>query len=473
MPSPPPSIRPHAPGAPAPPVSALVAEQMASVPDLERFATVDELVARARALAAARPDVAALRRVGTSRLGEPLWCLTVGDGGAERDALVVGFPHPNEPFGGLTALHLAERLCADDALRARLGLRWHVAFCVDPDGARLNESWFGGPMTRERYARGFYRPAPDEQVEWTFPFAYERAYFDAVLPETLALMRLIDEVRPALLCSLHNAEAGGVYYYLSDARPALHDTLAALPARVGLPLDVGEPEEPWLERLAPAVLRAGRLADAYDHLEAAGVDAAAQLAGASCAEYAARHGTLTVVCEVPYWVDERAQDASGSGRSHRTLLHEHADALGAFGAVVLGALEAVDGALTCRTPFERATRALTRLVVGAAPVLRAHADAPGGDREATVAEAWSVPAALHVQRLREGGMLLRVLDAELAAGNVRVAVRETRARFARTFAGWLEEDARHLPGPAVPIRGPVAVQLGAIVATAEAQASEG
>jgi hypothetical protein len=83
----------------------------------------------------------------------------------------------------------------------------------------LNEGWLKGPFTREHYARNFYRSAGDEQVEWSFPLDYKTAYFDAVLPETAALMRLIDHVRPALMCSLHNTEQGGVYYYLSRPEP--------------------------------------------------------------------------------------------------------------------------------------------------------------------------------------------------------------------------------------------------------------
>ena len=89
--------------------------------------------------------------------------------GRRGDALVFGLPHPNEPIGGLTAVHLARRLADDADLRERLGHRWHVVACIDPDGLRLNEGWLAGPFTREHYLRHFYRPAGDEQVEWTFP----------------------------------------------------------------------------------------------------------------------------------------------------------------------------------------------------------------------------------------------------------------------------------------------------------------
>ncbi|MBK0296761.1 hypothetical protein IAE22_33075, partial [Bacillus sp. S34] len=75
-----------------------------------------------------------------------------------------------------------------------------------PDGMRLNQAWFHDPHDRVFYSRHFHRPAPDSQVEWTFPNQYKSVYFDQVLPETLAFMRLIDDTEPDLLVSLHNGE---------------------------------------------------------------------------------------------------------------------------------------------------------------------------------------------------------------------------------------------------------------------------
>src|SRR5262245_11417764 len=205
---------------------------MEAVPPMERFLTVDELNAGIDALATEFPSIASVRRIGSSRLGEPLRMLTIG--GGPRNALVFAFPHPNEPIGGMTVQHLGRLLCEDAALRDELDFSWHFIPCIDPDGTRLNEGWFAGPFTRRHYARHFFRPAPDQQVEWTFPLAYKRAYFDRTLRETEALMRIIDELRPELMYSLHNAEHGGVYYYVSRDAPELYPTLQALPAWEGL-----------------------------------------------------------------------------------------------------------------------------------------------------------------------------------------------------------------------------------------------
>lgn len=114
-----------------------------AVPDFTAFPLVDELVDQLEELASRYPDVASLIRAGTSRLGEPITALRVESG--PREALVFGGVHPNEPIGGLTALHLARALCAAPELRQRLSYSWTVVPCIDPDGMRLNEGWFKGP----------------------------------------------------------------------------------------------------------------------------------------------------------------------------------------------------------------------------------------------------------------------------------------------------------------------------------------
>src|SRR3954452_2474424 len=96
-------------------------DELSTVPPYEAFAGVDQLHAGLRDIAARYPEVANLRRCGSSRQGDPLWCLTVQrrpgeEPGTVPEALAFGLPHPNEPIGGLTALHLAERLCADSDL---------------------------------------------------------------------------------------------------------------------------------------------------------------------------------------------------------------------------------------------------------------------------------------------------------------------------------------------------------------------
>jgi hypothetical protein len=447
-------------------VPSWLADEIDAVPVLDSLATTDELAAGGRRLAEDHPEVVGLHRVGTSAQGHPLTCLTVRHREDAPEALVFGLPHPNEPIGGLTALHLARRLAEDGELRHRLGHTWRIVPCIDPDGLRLNEGWLKGPFTREHYARHFFRQAGPEQIEWTFPLDHKDAYFDAVLPETLALMRLIDTHRPTLMASLHNSDFGGVYHYLSRAEPALYPTLQQVPARLGLPLHRGEPEAPWIPQLADGIFRSLDVRDAYDHLEARGLPTSATLAGNTTGSYAARYGTLTLVSEVPYWTDPAIADTTPTGVRYADLLAEHGQQLAELGTTMARLLAATDVAGVVESPFRRASRFYAQLSGELGTDLGQRAGQPGTDRPATVAERLSSAELVHSYRLRYGGLLLRSLDAEHALGNVRPAVRAARTELAERYAGWCAAAATHTSADAVPIRSLVATQHASVIAAA-------
>lgn len=437
-----------------------IRELAAGVPETAAFAGVDALRARTEEIARAHPELTRLNRIGRSRLGEPLWELTI-TGGARR-VLVVAAVHPNEPVGGLTSLELARVLTEDGELRERLGCTWHIVPCIDPDGTRLNEPWFTPPLTFERYGRSFYRPAPDEQVEWSFPFAYRGNFFDRVLPETVALMRLIDDTRPELLCSLHNGEYGGVFYYLSRTTGTLNRRLADLPAQLGLPLHTGEGEAAFIEQVAPGVFKEFTAEDECDFLLDLGIDPARRAGGASSGAYAARYGTTYLATEVPYWADERADDHTELDISYATLLTERAKQVEETAKVLTGVLESVRPQLSVRSPYLRATEAFVPYLWGNAETDLARAGRPENRRPAVVAEQFHTSAGVLSGRLRFGGMLLRTLAGELAIGNGTPAIRAAQARLEEVYTGWLAEAEQPKP---IPLEKLVGVQLGAILAT--------
>lgn len=434
------------------------------VPAFERFPTVDEQISAIQEVAAAAPDRCRIRRVGTSRLGEPIPCLTIE--GGQRHALVFGSPHPNEPIGCLAAIHLARAMSENDALRHGLGFTWHVIPCADPDGMRLNEGWFAGPFARTHYARHFYRPAPDEQVEWTFPFSYKKAYFDRVLPETLALMRLIDDLRPQLLCPLHNSELGGVYYYLSEPASGLYPGLHEVARRRGIPLDLGEPEIPYAERLAPAIFRHSTTEDAYDFAERMDLDPLARTAGTSSGAYASRHGTFTLISELPYWTHPDACNEAPAGAGYAGALGRRADGLQDLGERLRAVVEAAGVDMAGGSPLERATRAFIPSILEMAESDRRRAALPETARQATVAEIFSCADLVHCFRLRYGGMLLRALDAEISIGNGTPTIRRERTSFGATYQEWCAEAERVTPADTIPIADVVAVQYGALLLAA-------
>jgi zinc carboxypeptidase len=448
-------------------VPAWLTDEIATVADAAAFGSTDELAARTADLASAHRDVSTLRMIGRSVGGEPLACLTI-DGGraAWGDAIVFGLPHPNEPVGGLTSLHLAGRLAADAGLRRRLGLTWHVVPNVDPDGLRLNEGWLRGPFTREHYARHFYRQAFDDQIDWHFPVDTDGASL-AIRPETAALMSLIDRHRPALLASLHNAEVGDVYYYVGRDEPRLYPTLQRIPEILGLSLYRGMPEAAWVRPLADGVFRAADIRDSIDHRLASGGPPRLESDRNSSAAYASRQGALALVAEVPYWRDPRSSDATATNVSLVDALAAGGKHMLDLSVVLTDALTDIAGSTITDTPFLRASRYYTAAAAETAEeYLRRE---PSHERRATVAEAASIIEIVHMFRLRHGGMLLRALEDERRAGNTRAAIRSTRERLAARYRAWCaeaEEDARQAGLVRNPIRALVATQYAAILATA-------
>jgi Zinc carboxypeptidase len=410
--------------------------------------------------------VARLRRVGTSQLGEPISMLSIGDG--PRNALLFGCPHPNEPIGTMMLDHLADLLCRDAALRDGFGYTWHLIASVDPDGTRLNEGWFAGPFSPRNYARHFYRPAAEQQVEWTFPVSYKRLYFDRALPETQMLMRVIDELRPELMVSLHNAGFGGVYYYLTRAAPPLYETLHQIPAWEGLRLSLGEPEVPYIEQFAPAIFQTIGVQAGYDYLEANGADPTLRTSGASSDEYASRYGTFSLVTEVAYYDDPRVNDRTPTDLIRRDAILDGLRLYDEATETMQSLYAGVGPELRGGSPFEASVRWWLESLGPAREAERTWArDDPETARPATVAEAFSNDQQRQFLRLLWLGMLLWMLDGEIAIGNGTPAIRARRAEAERTFAAWADRLEAVLDLRVVPIRKLVAVQLGAVLATGE------
>lgn len=433
-----------------------VDKYMSQVPDYAAFPTVDQLHAELDELAAAHPDLVRLRHIGASRLGEPLRVATIGTG--PRDAVIIGGPHPNEPIGALTVSSLLRRLIDDAWLREEFGYRWHLIPCVDPDGARLNEGWYVRPGDRRAYAEHFYRPCEADQVEWTFPLSVEGYTFDRTLPETEALMRLMDEVRPAFVYSLHNGELQGAFFYLSRNEPGVAADLAAMAAGQGLPLHMGPPEVPSAIQIGPA---------AYVTPRGAELGAVYGIGGGSI-DYADRFGALHLVTELPYWADPRVSDETPTDQVYGEVIKTYLSDQRALLATVSESLAKVAPELTVRSPFRSAVEDFVATHDG---FVSEWEDFPGADRPATVAEVIGNEQLKHSLRLRYLGMYLRLLDAELAAGNLTPAIREEHARMRVLFDAWFTEADAGFTATPIPLRTLVAVQLGAALLAAEAAKS--
>ena len=298
---------------------ALLDRIMAMVPDYQTFMTVDEMDESSRQLAAAYPDVVELFEAGRSRNGHPIYCLKIGNG--SENAICYGTPHPNEPIGSML-LEAFSRILAENAeVREALDYTWYIIKAWDVDGTRLNEPWFKGPFSISNYVRHFFRPAPTRQVDWTFPLDYKNVHFHDTIPETKALQDLIDRLNPKFLYSLHNSAFGGVYWYVTHPfEEEFYQGLRDVAAKNGLPVDLGEPEAPYITKLSPAVYKNISQADCYEYYASYGEEHPERLipCGDCSASYGLEHcDAFTLLTEEPYFFNPAICDLSESDMLRR------------------------------------------------------------------------------------------------------------------------------------------------------------
>lgn len=262
----------------------------------DAYPTVSGVAAAARLLTRRHPDLCRMRLAGESRAGRPLWLLSVGHGG--RHVLVVAGPHPDEQAGGATALWLAEYAVRTRRQLAEADLTWHFLLCLDPDGMVLNETGPAGPRPPEVHYRHVYRPAAAEQPEWAGSF---RVPGDE-LPETLALLAVIDELRPVLQCSLHGTDVGGGWVQLTADIPGLSEPFGKYAAELDIPVQTGTYDAIYWPCAGPGVFVMPP-AGAQERFSSE-----PENAKGSTWSRPHRYGGATALFEVPMWASRRVAD---------------------------------------------------------------------------------------------------------------------------------------------------------------------
>jgi len=438
------------------------------VPDYRVFLTVDELNESSRHLAAEYPSLISISRAGTSRAGDEIPLMKIGD--YPRAAFLFGCPHPNEPIGTMMLEYLTRRLAEDDDLREALGYTWYVIKCIDPDGTRRNEGWFKGPFTPTHYARHFYRPASFEQTEWTFPIKYKTLDWQTPIPETKALMSVISKVRPDFMFSLHNAGFGGVYYYVSDECPPVYPVFAQLARDQGLPLSLGEPEMPYARTLAPAIYAMPSTRDSYEYHAKYGTGDPAKAipAGTSSFDYAREHGTrMTLVCEMPYFYDPRIDDTSPTSVPRRQVVLESVAREREFQQYLAGLVASAGDRLTAPNPFFVTLGQTIKLGPKNAEAKEAWARRePSMDLPATQAQVFDNLYVASLYRSLSMGMVVRGLDLQLAV-TPDAELQRARDAAERQFETWTALLEKEMNYEVVPIKKLVSVQLGAALYMAD------
>lgn len=276
-----------------------------AIPDYEAFLTVDEMDASSKQLAEAYPEQVELLNLGKSKDGHPIYGLKIGEG--SKNALMYGCPHPNEPMGAMLLEYLSKAMVEDPAFLEEYDYTWYLVKSIDVDGTKKNEKWFKPPFSVTNYARNFFRPAGHQQVEWTFPVNYKNYEFTEPIPETVALMDLIDEIKPEFIYSLHNAGFGGTYWYIGKDFPNAWEKLYATSAKQEIPLALGEPEVNYVPELAPAIFKMFGTKEIYDYYEEYGTMPPEKMIhmGTSAHGYCEDQGydSTVLVTELPYFYE--------------------------------------------------------------------------------------------------------------------------------------------------------------------------
>jgi hypothetical protein len=435
-----------------------------AVPDYQDFLTVDELHQSILDLGDEYPNLVSVTVVGRSTEGAPIYEFRIGQG--RHHALLFGFPHPNEPIGSMMLHFLTRELATNERLRNHFDFTWHIVICAEPDKARLNEGWFKGDLTLTKYARHFYRPPSHQQVEWTFPVGYGSYRFDQPIPETRALMKIIDANPIHFSFGLHNSGFGGVYYYWSHDVPELYPTLYDLIEEQGLPLHLGEPEVPWGVKFDHrSMFRMVYFTELYDYMKKHSPTPPDEIlnSGASSDDYIGeRYGALTVNCELPYFFDPRIEDTAPSDMTRRQAQLEAIARARRQYAWTKERYQTVRPLLTTSSLFVDAVEEMLRTAENGLDTLEnAVRSEEEFERQATRAEKWDALSLRKFFGLLQLGQFVRLLEheerhCETACPQVLESVLdESRAEFEQRAA----EAEMELDYEVVPIRKLASIQL--------------
>ena len=430
------------------------------VPEYSFFMTVDELNESSFRLKEKYPEVVDLFEIGRSSDGEPIYCLKMGKG--EKKALLYAFPHPNEPVGSLMLDYISWKLAELPELRELFDYTWFIVKVADVDGARLNEGWFKKPDSFLEYVLNYYRPAGNQQVEWTFPINYKTLKFDSPIPETKALMNIIEKEKPTFIYSLHNAGFGGVYYYITEEAHLLYPIYEKAAKDREVPLAFGEPEVPYVVKVADAVYIMPTTVETYDYYEKYSRKDPAEIirSGDSSFGYAKKFNSnlFELVCEVPYYYDERIEDTRETEYMRRDLVIELLEYQERDTRELRRIMDEVRDDIKVKTKFQQALEYFVKMFEEGFQAQKRWAEtAEELGRKATVAEEFDNRYASKSYSLFKWGLLLRMLKANNEDGRFDGKIDEIERKI-KDRVRELEEKVEF---NVIPIKKLVQIQLTA------------
>ncbi|MFX1378288.1 MAG: M14 family zinc carboxypeptidase [Promethearchaeota archaeon] len=444
-------------------------EFLDQIPNYKEFMTIAELNASSKNLAREFENVE-LKEIGKSREDRPIYSLMIGEG--EKNALLYAFPHPNEPIGSMSLEFLSWFLAKNPNFTNESGYKWYIIKAIDIDGAILNEGWFKGNFNPLKYAKNFYRPAPFEQVDWTFPVKYKKLQFNSPLPETRSLMELMINIKPKFMYSFHNSSFGGVYFYISREIGSMCDDLVNFVTKEKLPLHLGEPEMSSIKKIHDGFFQPIGVQEMYDSFVDEGVENPQQVikCGTSSFDYLKNiidNESFSFTCEIPYFYDKTIGDSSLLDDERKDLR--------------LGSLEYIKEIYKQAKKIFRSIRKYsnknTRIYTaiddylrrrGSIISLQIHEAKTSSfyDRKATVAQAFDLNVSKPWYDLLNASMVTRLCD-EALAYHPENKVEITTIK--KNYDNWIEQKVNEILSrtkfKVIPIQKLVRVQVGSALIT--------
>jgi hypothetical protein len=253
-------------------------------------------------------------------------------------------------------------------------------------------------------------------VDWTFPVDYKNLHFHETIPETKAMMNLIDEIKPKFIYSLHNAGFGGVYWYLTDDTKDIYDDLKNAAKKQNIPLNLGEPEAPFVEAYEPAIYKNLGIQQNYDYLEKYGVENPEKVinAGTCSADYAIEVAdSFTMLTELPYFYEERINDLSEADMTRKEAVLKRIEFDEDSNKFIKETMNNIENYLDKKNPFKLALEAFTDSEKSNEATKKMIEENEEFLRNATVAEKFDNLYISKFYKLLSYGLLVRASESEL------------------------------------------------------------
>ena len=322
---------------------------LSKVPDYKRYLSVDELDKSSKALAKEHSNVELLH-LGKTKGGNEIIGLKIGSG--KYNALVYGFPNPEEPVGGLVCEYFANALAENEEFLKETDYTWYIIKCIDPDGAKLNDGFIKGEPTPYNFTMNYYRSPLFKTGEECFPYRYgDWLDLNSPTAETLALMKIMTGREIHFISSLHNMKFASITYQVSEPCPPLYAPLAHLAKENGIFL-----RKRTGFMFAPGVQWGGYFTPVrnYINAKAAGKSPIQQIYGAYVFEYALQTNprAFMMTPECCTWYDKKCFDDSPVEETYGEVMKYVSTVSREASKLVVDTHKAVKSSLTVASPFK-------------------------------------------------------------------------------------------------------------------------